>query len=1010
MRNFRAVAPALIVVGLIGVLSFVLPAFASLGWKNAFIWGGSNHDLSNWYPNRALVPLSGDRFYVVYEDAFFNNGANTFQRIWGIEGRVVQSGAEYYVEWKAPEEIDVVEQVSYKLGCVSAVVSGEEIHIAYYKQVSTTSYKLIYAKRSSSGVWSKEIVGNSTGTLNKNRTPSIAISGNTVYIAYYDDSNKLVSVSKSSGSWSTPSIISSAASSRPSLGIRAGSPVVAYISSNGVQYAYGAPSWVSTTATTSPSTGKFIALGFDASGYPHVAFASESGVFVAYSTTPNTGPWFVRNLKAPSGDAEWVDIYSATVGNSVRMFAFYATGATVAVSYFPPLPSDAASVSTATLIPSTLATEAVVFAFHNSSASTLNGLMVHILGTDNSNLHYWHAFNIASGTTRSPDSFPIIREVDFGKNVAGIMSGGVFHAVAFATNSYEIWYLRRSDDGYWMAEMVTQATASALGITLSGGTPHIAYIATSSVSKLYYSYRIGFESWSGPTDIAEVSTPATSSRGVAIAVDSSDGNRPYIAYIDKDKIYLFRKSNTGGWIDVLSGSTAPTVPLASASSSIDSISMKIVNGDLYLSYGKDSQEVHWIWRDNLKNMDNQDTQRTDTIVEYSTVPYSPVHTDIFVDPARDRAYIVYRAGLEDLKEARYVSSTLTFEGRKFVDSQGVFEWPSSIVVNNSLVVSYYQYSQATAGDVKGLKVAYEGSPYTRDEVDGCDSAAYDVGQYSQIGTDGNKLYVLSYDATNKALKIAVSDSVPYIAPPSPPGTLDVSPKSYDFGNVLVGSSASANFTLTNTTSSNISVSISSSDNAFVPAVSATTVPANGSVSFAVKFSPTQDKGYSGTVTITGGGYTLYVAVSGKGYVQPPPGQVTLTVDTSDMNFGEVFVNESKLLRRNVIVSNGTNNDVNVNIAIAGAGASAFTISNTTWTAPANKIYEKEVIITFEPTDGKDYEATVTVSAGNQSKSFKVKGKGVFKVGEGGGCSASVSGSIGLALLLIGPALLLLRRK
>ena len=1130
MRYARASIPVLISLGLLVVLFSVFPAFADLGWNKAFVWGGTNHDLSLWHPNRALIPLSDDRFYVIYEDNFYNDGTNTFKRIWGIEGKVVQDGANYYVEWKTPEVIDSVDNAGYNIGCVAAVQSGGAIYIAYYKQVSTGTYKLMFAYRDTSGTWSTpEVVADSTSTLDNAHSPSIAIYNSTIYIAYYDDTNKLVSTSGSSGSWGTPDVIATDAVSRPSLIIRSGTPVVVYISNAGVSYAwYSAGAWSSTVATTSPNTAKFIAIALDDNNNPHVAFASSSGVFVAYSTNPTSGPyWKVLALQTGTGagDAEWVDIYRASIGSSYRLFAFYASGS-VKVSYFSPCPTDSASVATRTLFNSP-ATNAVVFALHDSSGSDIDHIRVHIIGTDNNNMLYWHAFNIESGTTLSPNGFYLVKNENFGKQVAGVMKDGVFHAIAVTNGAWELWYLKRDTDGYWMAEMVTYATNPTLGISLADGTPHIAWVSTSAGwanAKLFYSYRIGLNSWAGPTYITDVANPVTTSRGVAIANDSTDSDRPYIAYIDGANLYLFRKSNSGSWVDVLSGNTTPTVPLASANTDINSVAMKIVNGDLYLSYGKDSQEVHWIWRDDVSAMSNIDTQKTDTLVEYSTQPYSPVYTDIYVDSSSDRTYVVYRAGLSDLKEAKYRASTLTFEGRDVMDSQGTFAWPSALVVNNALVASYYQESQATPGDVKGLKVAYETGSYSQDEVDGVNNAAYDVGKYSQIGTDGSHLYTLYYDGTNNALKIAISNDVPSVTPSQPDytisgdtswtitaggseshqftftnntssnitvslelsgddefslsttsisvpandsatfsvtfasdtagsysatlqftvngtrrsdldlnlvgtataagGTLTVSPTSWDFGSVQVGSSEEKTFTLSNTTDSDISVDISSSESAFTLSTNATTVPANGTATFTVTFSPTEAKGYSGTITIEGGGYTLSVAVSGTGTSgpSPTPGEVTIDVDTSKLEFGSVTVGQSKDLPRQITVNNGTSSSVNVTVTIedttslaSSKGDTVWSVSPASWTVDAGDEDTQTITITFTPSTAQDYSGKVTIKVTNSddeelgSKTFYVSGTGVWKSG-GGGCSAAGAGSAGLALLLLGPAALALFRR
>lgn len=139
---------------------------------------------------------------------------------------------------------------------------------------------------------------------------------------------------------------------------------------------------------------------------------------------------------------------------------------------------------------------------------------------------------------------------------------------------------------------------------------------------------------------------------------------------------------------------------------------------------------------------------------------------------------------------------------------------------------------------------------------------------------------------------------------------------------------------------------------------------------------------------------------------PPAPEVSVSVNPPSLDFGEVNVGESKELTVTVTVDNPTASAVSVSVT----APTGFTVTPESWTVDAGKTGDtKTLTVTFAPTEAKDYSGTLTVTVGTKTATVSLSGAGK-SVGGGGGCSASDVGSLGLALLLIGPAILALRRK
>ncbi|MCS7232767.1 MAG: hypothetical protein NZ900_01495 [Synergistetes bacterium] len=137
---------------------------------------------------------------------------------------------------------------------------------------------------------------------------------------------------------------------------------------------------------------------------------------------------------------------------------------------------------------------------------------------------------------------------------------------------------------------------------------------------------------------------------------------------------------------------------------------------------------------------------------------------------------------------------------------------------------------------------------------------------------------------------------------------------------------------------------------------------------------------------------------------PPPAQVTVDVNPASLSFGEVNVGDTKELTLTVVVDNPTAAAVNVSVS----APTGFSVTPASWQVAAGARDSKTVKVTFAPTDDISYSGSITITVGTVSKTVSVSGTG--KAVGGGGCSAADVGSLGLALLLIGPAILALRKK
>jgi hypothetical protein len=123
--------------------------------------------------------------------------------------------------------------------------------------------------------------------------------------------------------------------------------------------------------------------------------------------------------------------------------------------------------------------------------------------------------------------------------------------------------------------------------------------------------------------------------------------------------------------------------------------------------------------------------------------------------------------------------------------------------------------------------------------------------------------------------------------------LTVNPGSLSFGTVPVGQTQSQAITLQNMGLTSVTLSgMQVADPAFAisPAQTTTTIPAGGTASLKVAFTPTAVKTYSSQVVVTSGGQNTNISVSGTGQQstpQGPSGSAALQLSATALQFGNV---------------------------------------------------------------------------------------------------------------------------
>jgi Abnormal spindle-like microcephaly-assoc'd, ASPM-SPD-2-Hydin len=202
------------------------------------------------------------------------------------------------------------------------------------------------------------------------------------------------------------------------------------------------------------------------------------------------------------------------------------------------------------------------------------------------------------------------------------------------------------------------------------------------------------------------------------------------------------------------------------------------------------------------------------------------------------------------------------------------------------------------------------------------------------------------------------------------GGLFISPNIVNFGNVPVGHEVDSSVVVKNTSSSSIAVSqvnVSGQSFALVGNTGMpTSVPAGGTYTLKIGFTPVSAANYSGQATLMGtaGQMVAQVPLQGQGSSQTAP---QLTVSATSLSFGNVTVNTATT-QSLTLTSTGTS-PVTVNsAAITGAG---FTIVAGSFPVTLNPTQTATLQVQFNPTSPGAASGQISISSNSASTSTTV---------------------------------------
>jgi Abnormal spindle-like microcephaly-assoc'd, ASPM-SPD-2-Hydin/CARDB len=206
-----------------------------------------------------------------------------------------------------------------------------------------------------------------------------------------------------------------------------------------------------------------------------------------------------------------------------------------------------------------------------------------------------------------------------------------------------------------------------------------------------------------------------------------------------------------------------------------------------------------------------------------------------------------------------------------------------------------------------------------------------------VGPQAGALTILSNDPAQPALTVALSGNG--TAAPAP--VIAVSPTTLSLGSVVVGSTSTQTFTVSNTGNAPLTIAAITSTNAqFTVSPAMGTIAAGGSLTITVTFAPTAASAQTATLTITSNAGQATVALTGTGTAAPAP---VLAVSPASLSLGSTTVGTTST--QTFTISNPGNAPLTVT-GITSSNAQ-FTVSPATGTIAAGG--SLTVTVTFAPT-------------------------------------------------------------
>ncbi|MFJ5029426.1 discoidin domain-containing protein [Streptomyces sp. NPDC088560] len=209
-----------------------------------------------------------------------------------------------------------------------------------------------------------------------------------------------------------------------------------------------------------------------------------------------------------------------------------------------------------------------------------------------------------------------------------------------------------------------------------------------------------------------------------------------------------------------------------------------------------------------------------------------------------------------------------------------------------------------------------------------------------------------------------------VYPPYPASTVTASPSALSFGSQAGGTtSAAQTVTVANPTGSSATVSSISTSGDFAQTnTCGSSIPANGSCTVSVTFTPTATGNRAGTLTVNAGGTTNTVSLSGTGTAAGP----ALNASPTSLSFSDTVVGSTASAKTVTVTNTGTTTATVSSVAATGDFSQTNNCSTIAVGASCT------VSVTFKPTAPGSRTGTLTVSsnANNSPLTVALSGSGI----------------------------------
>ena len=319
----------------------------------------------------------------------------------------------------------------------------------------------------------------------------------------------------------------------------------------------------------------------------------------------------------------------------------------------------------------------------------------------------------------------------------------------------------------------------------------------------------------------------------------------------------------------------------------------------------------------------------------------------------------------------------------FDGSQGAVSGP--INVTNALIEqSPFEAIQWVEGTVSGVNLSnvsivgtgtfalqeQTGGTATATNVVATGVAQANAGNAPSYSCEGSG-FTITDDGGNSGIAPTQCNGFPApVYPPYPTSGVTVSPTALNFGSVATGTTSPAQtVTVSNPTNSAAPVSsISASGDFAQTSTCGSSIAANGSCTVSVTFKPTATGARTGSLTVSAGGVTNTVSLTGTGTA---PGPV-LTASPASLTFAGTVVGSTAAAKTVTVTNSGTTSATVSSVAAGGD----FSQTNNCGTVAVGGTCT--VTVTFTPTAGGSRTGTLTVTsnANNNPVTVGLSGTGI----------------------------------